>query len=163
VDANHVFEQLIGYSLYELQHKRYSVFLSPEQEKSDDHILLWQKLCRGEYHTGQYRWLRKDGTEIWIVAHFYPIKQEAKETPTSIIQFASNITEQKLAEIQLKLAVKEAVAVANINDRSARIPMEGKTGEIEKLCSSVNSLLSKVDEQTKILMAEKENAERATK
>ncbi len=162
ITANKNFLKTFGYTLDEILCEHHGMFVDPADRNTAEYQLFWEKLAKGEYQVGQYRRLGKHGQEVWIHASYSPIL-DTKGAPWKVVKYAADITAQKLGEIQLKLAVKEAVSAAEADDLSGRIPIEGKTGDVEKLCVGVNGLLDKVDEQTKHLVAQKETAEKAVK
>ena len=58
--------------------------------------------------------------------------------------YATDVTSQMMMAHQLEIAVKQTqltVKAAIDGDLSVRIPIGGKTGEIEALCRGVNSML----------------------
>ncbi len=162
LNANDNFLKVFGYRLEEIKGRHHHLFVDQEDRTSVGYRLFREKLARGDYEVGEYKRLDKDGREIWLHASYNPIL-DMKGKPVKVVEYATNITARKRDELQLKLAVKEAVAAAEAEDLTGRIPIEGKTGEIEKLCAGVNRLLNKVDEQTSNLVAQKEMAEQATR
>ena len=100
-------------------------------------------MVHGEFHAGQYKRIGKGGREVWIQASYNPVF-DLNGKPLKIVEYATDITPQKQGEIQLKLAVQqthEVIEAAQSNDLAQRIPMDGKSGELEKLCAGVNGLL----------------------
>jgi methyl-accepting chemotaxis protein len=60
------------------------------------------------------------------------------------VKYATDITEQVRASRALQQAVaqtQEAVEAAKASDLTRRIPLAGKTGEVQSLCAGVNGLL----------------------
>ena len=105
--------------------------------------MFWEKLGRGEYDAGQYKRIGKGGKEIWIQASYNPI-MDVNGKPFKVVKYATDVTEQVRASQALQRAVaqtQDAVEAAKANDLTRRIPLEGKTGEIQSLCTGVNGLL----------------------
>ena len=50
---------------------------------------------RGEFVSGEYKRLGKNGREVWILASYNPILDEAGR-PFKVVKFASDVTEKKL-------------------------------------------------------------------
>jgi methyl-accepting chemotaxis protein len=141
--ANENFLRTLGYSLGEVQGRHHSTFVDPEALASNDYHAFWQKLGRGEFDSGQYKRLGKGGRPIWIQASYNPIF-DASGRPYKVVKYASDVTAQVLLAQQLKDAVtqsRETVKLAIDGDLTRRIPLDGKTGEIEALCRGLNSLL----------------------
>ena len=143
LNANENFLKVLGYSLDEIRGQHHSLFVDPAFRQSAEYRLFWEKLGRGEYDAGQYRRVGKGGKEIWIQASYNPI-MDANDKPFKVVKYATDVTEQVRAAKILQLAVQqtqEIVTAAKNNDLSQRVPLEGKTGEIEALCGGVNGLL----------------------
>lgn len=92
--ANDNFLLTLGYSLEEIQGKHHRMFCEPAYAQSQDYANFWKNLNSGEFESGEYKRLAKDGSEIWIQASYNPIF-DANGNITKIIKFASNITQQK--------------------------------------------------------------------
>ena len=143
LQANENFLAVLGYTLAEIRGQHHSMFVDPVHRSSADYRLFWDKLGRGEYDAGQYRRIGKGGKEIWIQASYNPIL-DLSGKPFKVVKYATDITEQiRNAEI-LRIAVQqvqEAVTAAKDHNLTQRIPLSGKSGDIETLCVGVNGLL----------------------
>jgi methyl-accepting chemotaxis protein len=139
VQANDNFLRAMGYSLEEIKGRHHSMFVEPTYAQSAEYRLFWEKLGRGEYDAGQYKRLGKGGKEIWIQASYNPIL-DANGKPFKVVKFATDITAMRMAVEQ----TQQVVTAAKNKDLTQRIPMVGKTGELELLCGGVNDLLDTV-------------------
>jgi methyl-accepting chemotaxis protein len=143
LDANENFLKALGYTLDEIKGQHHSMFVEPAHKQSAEYRMFWEKLGRGEYDAGQYQRIGKGGKEIWIQASYNPI-MDLNGKPFKVVKYATDITVQVRANRALQQAVaqtQDAVEAAKANDLTRRIPLEGKTGEIEALCAGVNGLL----------------------
>jgi methyl-accepting chemotaxis protein len=95
VAANENFLRAMGYSLGEIQGKHHSMFVVPEDRGSAAYREFWAKLKRGEFQAAEYKRLGKGDKEIWILATYNPILDEAGK-PFKVVKFATDVTEQKL-------------------------------------------------------------------
>jgi methyl-accepting chemotaxis protein len=141
--ANDNFLNVLGYRLEEVRGQHHSMFVEPAYRASAEYRMFWEKLGRGEYDANQYKRIGKGGKEIWIQASYNPIL-DASGKPFKVVKYATDVTAQVLASQVLQAAVRqtqEVVGAAKNNDLTQRIPLEGKTGEIEALCSGINGLL----------------------
>jgi methyl-accepting chemotaxis protein len=119
------------------------MFVDPAFRQTAEYRLFWEKLGRGEYDSGQYKRFGKGGKEIWLQASYNPIL-DMNGKPFKVVKYATDISEQIHASQILQVAVQEtqaAVTAAKNNDLTQRIPLQGKSGEIETLCDGVNGLL----------------------
>ncbi len=143
LNANENFLQTVGYTLQEIKGQHHSMFVDPEHRNSVEYRLFWEKLGRGEFDAGQYKRVGKGGREVWIQASYNPI-MDMSGKPFKVVKYASDVTEQVIASNMLSEAVRQAQQVtsaARDGDLTQRIPLEGKSGPIEILCSGVNSLM----------------------
>ncbi len=141
--ANEHFLNTLGYRLDEIQGQHHGMFVEPAFRQSAEYLLFWEKLGRGENQSGEYKRIAKGGREVWIRASYNPIL-DINGKPFKVVKYATEITDHILASQALKQAVnqtQDVVVAARDNDLSPRIPLEGKTGEIESLCTGVNGLL----------------------
>lgn len=92
--ANQNFLACIGYSLDEIQGKHHSLFVEDVFRYSPEYREFWAKLNRGDFLTGEFRRLGKNGREIWILASYNPIFDRDGRV-TKVIKFATDVTEQK--------------------------------------------------------------------
>jgi methyl-accepting chemotaxis protein len=143
ITANANLLQTLGYTLDELKGKHHSLFVPPAQRDSAEYRAFWAKLGRGEYDAAQYLRIGKGGREVWIQASYNPILDPSGK-PLKVVKFATDVTPQVMMSRQLQSAVQETQGVvksATEGDLLARIPTQGKTGEIEALCRGINTLL----------------------
>ncbi|TJY62827.1 PAS domain S-box protein [Sinimarinibacterium sp. CAU 1509] len=148
--ANDLFLKAVGYSEDEVAGQHHSMFVDPAYRNSAEYRQFWEKLGKGEYDAGQYKRIRKDGSELWIQASYNPICDEMGR-PFKVVKYATDITEKVRAEQALRLAVEQSRAVLNSaaqGDLSQRVPMDGKSGEIEALCKGINTMLDGIEEST---------------
>lgn len=97
--ANKNFLNTLGYSLDEITGQHHSMFVDPAQRQSLEYRMLWDKLGRGEYESGQYLRVGKGGRQVWIQASYNPIV-DASGKCFKVVKFATDITEQKLRDAE---------------------------------------------------------------
>ena len=94
IHANDNFLSVMGYSLDEVKGRHHSMFAPPGVAESPEYKAFWQKLGRGEFDSGEYKRIAKDGSEIWIQASYNPI-YDAAGKPFKVVKFATDITQEK--------------------------------------------------------------------
>jgi methyl-accepting chemotaxis protein len=99
--ANDNFLQTFGYQLEEIVGRHHRIFIEPEVAKSEQYQLFWQKLGRGEFDSGEYLRIAKDGSEVWIQASYNPIF-DLSGKPYKVVKYATDITAQKELEKESK-------------------------------------------------------------
>ena len=95
VTANENFLGTMGYALDEIQGKHHSMFVTPDHRDSAAYREFWARLNHGDYQSAEYKRLGKGGREIWILASYNPIFNEAGK-PFKVVKFATDVTAQKL-------------------------------------------------------------------
>lgn len=130
IAANENFLSTVNYSMEEIKGKHHRMFCETKLSNSNEYKDFWAKLNRGEYDTGEYKRIGRDGKEIWISASYNPIfDMEGK--PFKVVKFATDVTATKLvnADYQGKLsAIDKAQAVIEFS-------LDGKV-----LCANENFL-----------------------
>jgi methyl-accepting chemotaxis protein len=95
ITANDNFLAAMGYSLAEIAGKHHQMFVAPGERDSAAYREFWAGLARGEFRTGEYKRFGKGAREVWILASYNPILDDAGK-PFKVVKFASDITDQKL-------------------------------------------------------------------
>lgn len=111
--ANENFLQLMGYRLDEIKGLHHRTFVDAEYAASADYRLFWERLARGEFNSGEYRRIGRDGREVWIQATYNPVL-DPRGRPVKVVKFASDVTDFKLrnAEFEAKVdAISRGQAV----------------------------------------------------
>jgi len=141
--ANDNFLRAMGYQADDVRGRQYSLFVDSEQQASPEYQAIWPKLGRGEYESGRFKRVARDGHAVWLRTSYNPILgQDGK--PYKVVAYASDITAQVKMEAALDAAVSETQAVVQAaidGELTARIATAGKTGQIEALAASVNALI----------------------
>ncbi len=134
IKANDNFLAAVGYSLSEIQGEHHRMFCDSEYANSLPYKQFWEKLAKGSLEKGEFKRLRKDGSEIWINASYNPVL-DAEGKPYKVIKFATDVTAQKLqnADYEGKVnAISKAQAVIEFdlhgNIQTANENFLGATG-----------------------------------
>jgi methyl-accepting chemotaxis protein len=93
ITANDNFLAALGYELSEIVGQHHRIFVEREDAASPEYQQFWDILNRGQFHSGEYMRVRKDGAPIWIHAMYYPVA-DANGVPVKVVKFASDITPQ---------------------------------------------------------------------
>ncbi|NIY74911.1 PAS domain S-box protein [Thalassospira sp. HF15] len=94
LDANENFLEVMGYSLPELKGKHHSIFVPEAIVKDASYEEFWTKLRAGEYASGAFQRVRKNGDKVWIEATYNPIFDERGKL-VKVVKFASDITKRR--------------------------------------------------------------------
>ncbi|HEX6636803.1 MAG TPA: methyl-accepting chemotaxis protein, partial [Steroidobacteraceae bacterium] len=149
--VNENFARTMGYTSSEVVGRHHSMFVPAATSGSADYRAFWAKLNGGEAEIGTYGRVAKGGREVWLQASYNPIP-DANGKPFKVVKYASDVTGQMQAQQALQLTVKQTqdtVKHAIDGDLTHRIPMDGKSGDLEALCRGVNSLLESTGDLVK--------------
>ena len=111
--ANDNFLATLGYSLEEIKGKHHKIFCESDYANSIEYKNFWLKLGQGDFESGEFKRITKDGRDIWINASYNPIF-DAEGKPYKVVKYATDITTQKLnaAEHESKInAISKSQAV----------------------------------------------------
>jgi len=97
ITANNNFLATVGFSLDEIQGKHHRIFCENDFVNSDDYRQFWKKLNNGEFLSGQFKRLDKQGRAIWLEATYNPVFDDNK-TLIKIVKFASDISDKVSAD-----------------------------------------------------------------
>ena len=91
LDANENFLKLMKYTLADVRDKHHRIFVDPAFAKSAEYTDFWAKLKDGQYVTGEFLRLDKDGSEVWLEATYNPVL-DARGKPVKVVKFAADIS-----------------------------------------------------------------------
>lgn len=94
IDANENFLNAMGYSIDDIKGQKHRLFMPADAADSADYRTFWDKLREGEYQSGEFKRVDKNGNEIWIQASYNPIF-DISGKPFKVVKYASDITAQK--------------------------------------------------------------------
>jgi methyl-accepting chemotaxis protein len=113
LSANKNFLQTMGYAMEEIRGQHHRMFVDSDLASSPDYIGFWEKLGRGEFDSGEYKRVAKNGREVWLQATYNPI-YDLDGRPYKVVKYAIDVTASKLknAEYEGKdVAINRAQAV----------------------------------------------------
>ena len=100
IEANENFLSLMGYHADDVRGQHHRMFVEPAFADSREYKDFWARLNRGEYLSGQYRRLGKDGREIWIEATYNPIF-DLNGRPFKVVKYAIDLGPRKAENARL--------------------------------------------------------------
>jgi methyl-accepting chemotaxis protein len=149
ITANDNFLRILGYGLDEVVGKHHRIFCDPGYAESPQYSEFWQKLGRGEYDAGEFKRIRKDGTEVWLQASYNPIF-DMDGRPFKVVKFASDITRE--VEDRSHALLEMSTPVTKIWDGVLFAPIVGIVDSKRSHDIMDKALSSIVDHQARTLM-----------
>lgn len=101
IECNDNFLAAMGYARHEVVGHHHRMFVPQEERDGEAYRRFWGRLRAGEYHSGLFRRIRKDGRETWIQASYNPIFDTAGR-PFKVVKYATDVTRQTQAARQLR-------------------------------------------------------------
>ena len=142
ITANQNFLSCLGYTLDEIKGRHHRMFADPAYAASAEYQAFWAKLNRGEFDVGVYPSVGKTGKEIWIQASYNPILNSNGKV-YKVVKFATDITSQKTAQVEMERLVAESQTVLSqlaANDLTQEMT-ETYSGELEKIKNNINAVV----------------------
>lgn len=146
--ANENFCDTCGYTLEEIAGQHHSLFVSEDVKETEEYQQFWQKLNRGEFDTGQYERIHKNGSHFWLQASYNPVF-DLYGNPIKVVKFAMDVTASVKQSHALGRAVDEIqnlVMAAKACDISNRLNQTSDVNEIRTLYDGVNMLVDNMSE-----------------
>ena len=146
IHANENFLNTLGYTLGEIQGHHHRMFVDGAERDGEEYRQFWERLRAGKFDAACYKRIGKGGREVWIQASYNPLF-DATGKPYKVVKFATDVTAQIKMQQALDAAVVETQGtIRAVLDGSsdARIPMAGKTGQLEALSRTVNEMIDNV-------------------
>ena len=91
IKANHVFLDLTGYSLSEIQGEHHRLFVNKDDRNTDAYRQFWRDLAAGRSMRGDFKRTTKKGDTVWLRANYAPMRNKSGEV-VKIMEIAMDIT-----------------------------------------------------------------------
>ncbi|MBU6418187.1 MAG: PAS domain-containing methyl-accepting chemotaxis protein [Proteobacteria bacterium] len=106
LDANENFLATIGYRMDEIKGQHHRMFVEPGFAASADYTQFWQRLNAGEFLSGDYHRVGKDGRNVWLQASYNPVFN-ADGQVVKVVKFATDLSERMENIQQIGAALAE--------------------------------------------------------
>lgn len=113
-NANENFLNTMGYSLSDIKGRHHSMFCEETYVKSLEYKLHWDRLNKGEFQSGEYKRIGKNGKEVWILASYNPL-MDGNGNVFKVVKFATNITDSKV-ELQARTDIMNMTSIVSEAD-----------------------------------------------
>ncbi len=99
LDINEKFTTAFGLSEREVKGQKLNTLYARDPKDSEMHRKMWDRVTSGESETGEFRHQDHNGKDLWLHGAYSPI-QDPKHTVSSVIFYGSDITTQKLQQLE---------------------------------------------------------------
>ncbi len=126
-DANANFLRLMGYSLAEIRGRPHAMFVDEATRTSDAYRQFWDRLRDGQFQSGEFRRITKDGHSIWIRGTYNPLRGQGGAV-IGVVKFAVDVT----AQVEEREAVLERQQQLSemVENTSVRLILADRSGTI---------------------------------
>ena len=138
IDANENFLKALNYTFAEVKGKPYGFLQGEETPANEIDDNFWSALRKGEYKSGEYKFYKKNGAEIWVHANYNPIL-DLSNKPFKIVKYASDIT-SRITDVSL---ISAGLARLASGDLTCAIS-DSMHGEFEKIRNIFNTTTNKL-------------------
>jgi methyl-accepting chemotaxis protein len=110
--ANANFLRVVGYPLAEIVGQHHRMFVTASDRQSQDYAVFWKGLAQGEFRSGEFRRVGRNGREVWLHATYSPIL-DPSGTPVKVIKFATDVTAQVVAHQEFDALIQSVAGAAH--------------------------------------------------
>lgn len=152
--ANDNFLKTMGYRREEIQGVHHSLFCSEAIRDSREYSELWQQLNRGEFISGQFPRVNKQGRTVWLRATYNPVFDQQGKL-YKVVKFATDVTAQVEKNQQEREAAQRAYHTALQTNESTRVgadviansvqTMNALAGELQGISGDISGLSESSD------------------
>lgn len=107
IDANPLFLGTVGYMASELEGKHHRLLCDANYIRSSEYELFWNTLRSGQKISGTFLRKRKNGTNIWLEATYFPVINRQGKVE-QIFKIAAEVTESQ-NQLRDQLAIQNAL------------------------------------------------------
>ncbi len=151
LEANENFLTTMGYRPDEVVGRHHSLFVDRNYAQSREYGAFWASLAAGEFQSGEFCRIGRDGRQVWIQATYNPILDH-RGKPVKVVKFAIDVTDRRsamnafsrglaaLAKGDLSARIKETVSPEFVDIRT------GFNETMDRLDALVGSILAATEE-----------------
>ena len=161
LNANDNFLNTLGYKKEEILGKHHSIFCEDSYKNSNEYKEFWKKLNFGEFDSGEYLRVGKNGKHIWIQASYNPIF-DMNGKPFRVVKYATDITTKKNTMFEVEKEVKEfssslnALLLASKNmledAKFSNKNSQNATNSSQNINSLIEDLSEKIEQMQKAIV-----------
>lgn len=148
LDANDNFLDGVKYRKDEIVGQHHKVFCTREESSSQQYQEFWSKLAAGDFVSGRFERVDRDGEKIWLEASYNPIHDESGRL-YKVVKFATVITDQMDREKAISQASEIAYDISKGTDANAASGIE----VIESTIKTMGSLSARMDDASQGIAA----------
>ncbi len=145
--TNKNFLTSMGYQHEEVEAQHHSKFIDSDYVESQKYAHFWNDLANGKLFNDEFKFVAKNGSEVWFRAVYMPVKDEMGRV-VKVVKIATDITVQKKQELNLVNKVElilEIVNAAAKGDLTKEITVSGSE-PIDLVCDALKKFFGQLRE-----------------
>ncbi|GGP23285.1 methyl-accepting chemotaxis protein [Silvimonas iriomotensis] len=146
ITANQNFLQATGYRLDEIKGQHHRMFCEPDYRNSQEYAEFWRALNRGQFMSGQFKRVARNGAPLWMEATYNPIFNSDNQ-PYKVIKFANDIT---LRMLQQEADAQNARHAYTISEETDVVSEQGKQ-VIHRAAQEMHEIANTVQSASKMI------------
>jgi methyl-accepting chemotaxis protein len=103
ITANELLLKMLGYHLEETQGHNHKMLVDEATRTSAEYKEFWRELNEGKVRRSEFKRVDKTGKEVWLAAFYNPIL-DLNGKPFKVVNFCTDVTEHKKAELAQQVA-----------------------------------------------------------
>jgi PAS domain S-box-containing protein len=128
--VNDKFLELLGYTKDELLGKSHKILLKKRYADSTAYQKFWERLKNNEFIDGEFDFIRKDGSIIWLRGSYYPVSDHRGRL-VKVMQLATNISHEMQQEEKIKEYLLD-LEVAKTKFKDTAIELQAQLEALER-------------------------------
>ena len=159
--ANENFLRAMGYSLEEVKGKHHRMFLDPAERQSPEYVAFWAALNRGEYQSGEFKRIGRNGEEVWIQGAYNPIL-DSQGRLQKVVKFANVVTttvkaRHSLTELMSTIGGMAVTIAASAEELTAvSQQLTGSAGDTAQQANAASNTSEQVSANVNVVAASSE-------
>lgn len=156
ISANDNFLAVAGYRLDEVVGRHHRMFVHPDERESPEYHAFWQELRGGQFVSGQFRRVAKDGSDVWIQGSYNPILDDTGK-PIRVIKYCMDVTEQvrlreQSSQVGDAVASSASQMVATISEISENVNQTANVASTTSRTAEATSLaVEKLEDSSRVI------------
>ena len=147
--ANDNFLGVMGYRLEEIRGKHHRLFCERSESESAEYRQFWERLNRGEFFSGRFKRVNRQGATVWLEASYNPVFDHQGRL-YKVVKFASDISarvlQQEAESRTARMAYDTSLHTDETAQQGARVVqhtvevMQGIAGELNRAADGISAV-----------------------
>ncbi len=113
LDVNDKFNAAFGFADQEIVGQKLNTLYAHEPKDNETHRKMWERILGGECQKGEFRHRNAKNEDLWLHGAYSPIV-DPKQNVSSIIFYASDITQEKLMNLEISYKLDALNALQSV-------------------------------------------------